>query len=136
MKPKKNKRRKKLKSKPGKKQNPSRVLNEALTLYKSGKLKLALGKCQSVLADHPRHSDAFNLAGIIHMDLGQTEQSVNFMRSVVEILPDSSKAHFNLGTALTANGELTGAISSQRRALELKPDTNNLPIARQGKSIF
>jgi tetratricopeptide (TPR) repeat protein len=122
MKPKKNKRRKKLKSKPGNKQNPVRVLNEALTLYKSGKLKLALGKCQSVLADHPRYSDAFNLAGIIHMDLGQTEQSVNFMRSVVEIHPGSSKAHFNLGTALTANGELTEAIASQRRALELKPD--------------
>jgi tetratricopeptide (TPR) repeat protein len=122
MKPRKNKRRKKLKSKPGKKQNPSLVLNEALALYRSGKLKLALGKCQSVLADHPRHSDAFNLGGIIYMDLGQTKQSVNFMRSVAEILPDSSKAHFNLGTALTANGELTEAISSQRRALELKPD--------------
>ena len=122
MKSRKNKRQKKIKSKPGKKQNPSRVLNEALTLYRSGKLKLALGKCQSVLAGHPRHSDALNLGGIIYMDLGQTEQSVNFMRSVVEILPDSSKAHFNLGTALTANGELTEAISSQRRALELKPD--------------
>ena len=56
------------------------------------------------------------------MDLGQTGQSVSFMRSVVEIHPGSSKAHFNLGTALTANGELTEAISSQRRALELKPD--------------
>jgi tetratricopeptide (TPR) repeat protein len=122
MKPRKNKQRKKLNSKPGKKQNLSRVLNGALTLYRSGKLKLALGKCQSVLVNHPRHSDAFNLAGIIHMDLGQTQQSVNSMRSVVEIHPASSKAHFNLGTALTANGELSEAISSQRRALELKPD--------------
>jgi tetratricopeptide (TPR) repeat protein len=122
MKPRKNKRQKKLKSKSGNKQNPSLVLNEALTLYRSGKLKLALKKCQAVLSSHPRHSAAFNLGGVIYMDLGQAEQSVNFMRSVVEIHPGSSKAHFNLGTALTANGELTEAISSQRRALELKPD--------------
>ncbi len=117
MKPRKNKRQKKIKSKPGKKQNPSRDENEALTLYRSGKLNLPLRKSQSVLAAHPRHSDALNLGGIIYMDLGQAEQSVNFMRSVVEILPDSSKAQFNLGTALTAIGELTEAISSHRRAL-------------------
>ncbi len=122
MSPKKRKRQKKLKGKSAKKGNPSQVLNEALTLYRSGRLKLALGKCQSVLAGHPQHPDALNLGGIIYMDLGQTEASVKFLRSVVEILPESSQAHFNLGTALTANGELSEAISSQRRALELKPD--------------
>ncbi len=116
---KKKKRQKKIKGKMIKKGAPSQVLNEGLTLYKAGKLKLALGKCQAVLADHPQHPDALNLGGIIYMDLGQTEASVNLLRSVVEILPESSQAHFNLGTALTANGELSDAISSQRRALEL-----------------
>jgi tetratricopeptide (TPR) repeat protein len=41
---------------------------------------------------------------------------------VVKILPNSSQAHFNLGTAFSANGEPAEAISSQRRALELKPE--------------
>jgi len=122
MSPKKRKRQKKPNRNSVKKQNPSQVLNEALAFYKAGKLKLALRKCQAVLAGHPQHTDAFNLGGIIYMDLGQTESSVNFMRSVVEILPDSSQAHFNLGTALAANSELSEAVSSQRRALELKPD--------------
>ncbi|MCZ6724586.1 MAG: tetratricopeptide repeat protein [Gammaproteobacteria bacterium] len=103
-------------------ENPSLILNEALRLYKSGNLKLALRKCQSVLTGHPQHPHALNLGGSIYMDLGQTQQSVNCLRSVVKVHPDSSEAHFNLGTALTANGELEEAISSQRRALELKPD--------------
>ena len=122
MRQKKKKRQKKIKAKTTKKRAPSQLLNEGLTLYRSGKLKLALGKCQAVLADHPQHPDALNLGGIIYMDLGQTEASVNLLRSAVEILPESSQAHFNLGTALTANDDLSEAISSQRRALELKPN--------------
>jgi tetratricopeptide (TPR) repeat protein len=112
-----------------KKGDPSQVLNEALAIYKSGNLKLALKICQSVLVAHPKHPDALNLGGSIYLDLGQSKQSVKSLKSVVEILPDSHQAHFNLGTALTANGELVTAndelekaISSQRRALELKPD--------------
>jgi len=89
------KRQKKIKGKTVKKGAPSRALNEGLTLYRSGKLKLALRKCQAVLADHPQHPDALNLGGIIYMDLGQTEASVKLLRSVVEILPESSQAHFN-----------------------------------------
>jgi len=105
-----------------KKGDPSQILNEALALYRSGNLKLALKICQSVLTVHPRHPDALNLGGSIYLDLGQSKQAVKSLKSVVEILPDSSQAHFNLGTALTADGELVEAISSQRRALELKPD--------------
>jgi len=105
-----------------KKGDPSQVLNDALAIYRSGNLKLALKICQSVLAAHPKHPDALNLGGSIYLDLGQSKQSVKYLKSVVEILPDSPQAHFNLGTALTANGELEKAISSQRRALDLKPD--------------
>ena len=105
-----------------KKGNPAQVLNEALALYQSGKLDLALKICKSVLSNHAEHPDALNLGGSICLDLGQTNQSVKFLRSAVRILPDSSQAHYNLGTALAANGELSEAVSSHNRALELKPD--------------
>jgi tetratricopeptide (TPR) repeat protein len=105
-----------------KKENPAQILNEALSLYRAGNLKLAFKICELVLAAHPKHPDALNLGGTICLNLGQTGQSVKLLRSAARILPDSSQAHYNLGTALTANGNLAEAISCQRRALELKPD--------------
>ena len=105
-----------------KKGNPAQVLNEALALYHSGKLDLAFKICKRVLANHAEHPDALNLGGSICLDLGQTARSVKFLRSAARILPDSSQAHYNLGTALAANGELSEAVSSHNRALELKPD--------------
>ncbi|MFA9421476.1 MAG: putative 2OG-Fe(II) oxygenase [Gammaproteobacteria bacterium] len=111
-----------LQKKSGRSDRPAQILNEALRLYQSGNLKLSLRKCQLLLAAHPKHTDALNLVGSIYMGLGQTQASVNCLRSAVKILPNSSQAHFNLGTALAANSELAQAISSQRRALELKPD--------------
>lgn len=105
-----------------KKGDPTQILNEALALYQSGNLNLALKICLSVLGVHPQHPDALSLAGSIHLDLGQTKQSVKCLRSAARLLPDSSQAHYNLGTALAAHNEFTEAIASHRRALELKPD--------------
>lgn len=105
-----------------KKGDPSEILNEALKLYQSGNLSLALKISQSVLTAHRQHPDALILAGSIHLDLGQTRQSVKCLQSVVKILPESSQAHYNLGTALTAHDEPAEAILSHRRALALKPD--------------
>ncbi len=119
---KKRRQKKKLAKKSGKNDRPAQILNEALRLYQSGNLKLALRKCESLLVAHAKHPQALNLGGLIYMDMGQTQRSVKLLRSLTEIQPDSSQAHFNLGTALSAHGELAEAISSQRRALELKPD--------------
>lgn len=105
-----------------KKGDPKQILNEALALYQSGNLNLALKICLSVLSTHPQHPDALNLAGSIHLDLGQTKQSVKCLRSAARLLPDNSQAHYNLGTALAAHNDFTEAIASLRRALELKPD--------------
>lgn len=87
-----------------KKEDPSQVLNDALAIYRSENLKLALKICQSVLAVHPKHPDALILGGSIYLDLGQSKQSVKYLKSVVEILPDSPQAHFNLGTVLDRMG--------------------------------
>jgi tetratricopeptide (TPR) repeat protein len=119
---KKHRQKKKLQKRTGGSDRPTQILNQALRLYQSGNLKLALRKCELVLAAHPKHTDTLNLAGSIYMGLGQTQASVDCLQSVVKILPNSSQAHFNLGTAFSANGELAEAISSQRRALELKAD--------------
>ncbi|RLA15923.1 MAG: hypothetical protein DRQ59_00385 [Gammaproteobacteria bacterium] len=119
---KKRRQKKKLQKKSAGSDRPTQILNEAFRLYKSGNLKLALRKCELLLAAHQKHTDALSLSGSIHLDLGQTQAGVNCLQSVVKILPDSSQAHFNLGTALSANGEPAEAISSQHHALELKPE--------------
>jgi len=119
---KKRRQKKKLQKNSGANGRSAQILNEAFRLYQSGNLKLALRKCRLLLAAHPKHTDALSLSGSIYLGLGQAQASVNCLQSVVKILPNSSQAHFNLGTAFSANDELSEAISSQRRALELKPE--------------
>jgi tetratricopeptide (TPR) repeat protein len=105
-----------------KKGEPSAILKQALTLYQSGNLRLALKISEAVISAHPKHPDALSLGGSIYLDLGQKAQSIKYLRSAAKILPNGAQAHYNLGTALAANGNFEEAISSQRRALELEPD--------------
>lgn len=104
-----------------KKADPTPTLREVFKLYQSGNLKLALKVCQAMLSVHRRHPELLSLTGSIYLDLGQTRQSVQYLQATTKILPDDPQTHYNLGTALAANGELDAAISSHHHALQLKP---------------
>ncbi len=68
---------------------------------------------------------------------GVFESGLTLWSDTVERNPGSWEAHYNLGIALAAEGELDGAIGHYRRALRLDPEVsnphNNLGIALRSR---
>ena len=54
-------------------------------------------------------------------DMDDPAAAVKHYRAVVELLPHSYLAHYNLGAALFEMGDLQGAIAGYRNAIQLKP---------------
>jgi len=60
--------------------------------------------------------------GVLYLKLNRASDAIRHFKISVQLGPDLPAAHFNLGTALTVDGQLDEATAEYRRALELKPD--------------
>lgn len=56
------------------------------------------------------------------LELGQVDTAIKELREAIQLAPAFADAHYNLGSALLAQGNITDAIASYRRAIELDPD--------------
>jgi len=64
-----------------------------------------------------RHKEAFTLAR-----RGQTRQAMDVYRTMLTIMPDDERAHYNLATLLKREGNFDAAIAHYYDAVRLKPD--------------
>jgi spermidine synthase len=64
-----------------------------------------------------RHKEAFTLAR-----RGQIRQAIDVYRTMLTILPNDEKAHYNLATLLKRQGKFEEAIAHYSDAVRLKPD--------------
>ena len=60
------------------------------------------------------------------MQLGRHQQAVSDAKQMVLLLPDLAKAHFRLGTALSASGQPADAARSLHNALEIDPTNDSI----------
>ncbi len=76
---------------------------------------------------------AYNVRGHELADCGEVDQAIAHYHKALEIKPDYSEAHSNLGACLTSRGEIDQAIEHCRKAVEIKPEDaqihNNLGVA-------
>jgi tetratricopeptide (TPR) repeat protein len=71
----------------------------------------------------PDHVEARTLLGWFELEIrGNVDGAIQQYLKVVELKPDSSQAHVNLGVAYKNKGELDQALASYNRALGLRPD--------------
>jgi tetratricopeptide (TPR) repeat protein len=61
-------------------------------------------------------------AAVLSLNLGRTAQAIAHFEQSARLRPDSARAHFNLGTALTLAGRPDDSIAEFRRALAINPD--------------
>jgi tetratricopeptide (TPR) repeat protein len=71
--------------------------------------------------DAALHDDA----AVIDLELGRANDAAAHFARVAAINPQSAKAQFNLGTALTLAGRLDPAVAALERALALDPNYTN-----------
>jgi len=86
----------------------------------------ALGQFDEAIAEGKRSVELDPLSSVINADLGGTffyarrfDESVAQLRKTLEIDPTSFYAHYNLGIALQAKGDLSGAITEYEKAKQL-----------------
>ena len=101
----------------------------------------ALGRFDEAIAEVKRAVELDPLSPVINTDLGTTfyyahryDESARQLRKTLEIDPTFFYAHFNLGIALQAKGDLSGAISEYEKAKQLSDNTFVSTLFAQAKA--
>ena len=101
----------------------------------------ALGRFEEAIAEVKRAVELDPLSPVINTDLGTTfyyahryDESARQLRKTLEIDPTFFYAHFNLGIALQAKGDLSGAISEYEKAKQLSDNTFVSTLCAQAKA--
>src|SRR5438874_4963211 len=101
----------------------------------------ALRRSEEAIAQCKRAVELDPLSSVINTDLGTTfyyahryEESARQLRKTLEIDPTFFYAHFNLGIALQAAGDLSGAITEYEKAKQLSDNTYVSMLCAQAKA--
>jgi TolB-like protein/Tfp pilus assembly protein PilF len=101
----------------------------------------ALGRFEEAIAEVKHAVELDPLSPVINTDLGTTfyyahryDESARQLRKTLEIDPTFFYAYFNLGIALQAKGDLSGAISEYEKAKQLSDNTFVSTLCAQAKA--
>ncbi len=107
---------------------------QALEFIQTGELKEAEVIYRELISKGSKNHVVYvNLAAICHMR-GNKAEIIDLLKSALQIKPNISGAHNNLGVALKGQGNLNAAISSFQKAIELTPN-NPEPHYNLGKAL-
>jgi len=99
--------------------NPQNELQRAIAALRSGQPKIAIGICDKLLTNRPRHVEARHLRGRCRAALGRWEEAVTDFRGVLTDHGDFFPAWVDLGIAEALRGNFTDARGVLERALTM-----------------
>jgi len=97
-------------------------MREAFALHDSGKLSDAEDRYRRILRARPGNADALYLLGEIANRSGRHERAIELIGKAIAANGEVAAFHHELGLALGAKLDSTGAEASFARAVELAPD--------------
>ena len=98
----------------------------AVQHHQANRLNQARQEYLKVLAVRPEHPETLYGLGAIARQLGQLEESEQYLSASVRAQPELLKAWFSLGNLRQGRGQFTAAEAAYRQALQLQP--NSAPI--------
>jgi tetratricopeptide (TPR) repeat protein len=82
---------------------------------------------------HPEDPDVLHLLGIIHYQLGNLANAIEYIEKSTGLNPTDAYAYFNLGNIYRDSGQPEQAVRNYRKALQLNPEMddayNNMGLA-------
>src|ERR1043166_3919969 len=96
-------------------------LQEAMGLFRAGRLREAARACRRTLAAEPTHARALNLFALMADRAGRTADALGLARRAAACAPDDAIIHHSLGELLTRTGSGADAIGAYERAHALDP---------------
>ena len=99
----------------------SRAAAAAAAQLNRGDLNGAADTIEQGLRSAPNHPDLLHLGGQVALYAGDAARGKELIRQAIKLAPKVALYHYNLGSALFAEEDLDGALSSFRRAVRLDP---------------
>jgi tetratricopeptide (TPR) repeat protein/ADP-heptose:LPS heptosyltransferase len=118
----------------------ARPLAKAIEHHRAGRFAEAEQQYRVALALAPRHGDALNFLGNLHLQSGKPEQAVPLLQAALQVQPKNLAILNNLGIVLRDTDRDEEAATCFRQALEIDPACaealNNLGtvLQNEGKS--
>ncbi|WP_336805909.1 tetratricopeptide repeat-containing sulfotransferase family protein [Fulvimonas yonginensis] len=104
---------------------PASLLHRAESLARRGALSEASVLLRDAAEAWPGHDRVLRLQGIVSHQMGRFAEAAMAWSHLTRLFPQDASLHNNLGSALGASGDLSGAITAIRRACELAPEKPN-----------
>ncbi len=101
--------------------HPSVELVQTIGHHRTGRLAEAERGYRSVLANDPDQPDALNLLGVVLCQKGACTEGLAWIDRAIARMPYAAAYHGNRGEVLRELGQLEGAESALKRAIELDP---------------
>ena len=94
-------------------------MNQLVSLFNAGRYAELESRTRLLVERYPNSGFAWKVLGTCLQVRGK--EALLALQKATVLLPDDAEAHYNLGMALQALGQLDGATSSFRRALMINP---------------
>ena len=103
-------------------QDIATLLQKGFDMHQSGHLDEARVIYKKILAKNPRHFDALQLLGALHLQAKEFLVAINFFNRAININPLNAGAFNNKGIALKNLNLRNEAIASYDKAIQIEPD--------------
>ena len=96
--------------------------SKLIKYYQNGQFVDAEKLAVSITKEFPEHQFAWKVLGVLFIQVGKLNESLNANQKSVELNPMDSEAHYNLGVILKSLDRINEAEASYKQAIKLKPD--------------
>ena len=93
----------------------------ALKLFQQGDFKASQSICERVIRLHPESFEAYDLLGVICLQMKDYHNAHTYLRRVTSLSPSYATGHYHQGQALKGLGSLHEAVESYKTATRLNP---------------
>ncbi len=101
----------------------ARTLSRASELLKSGQRAEAERLCQQAASEDPLNTDVLRMLARIATEDDRLVVAESFLRRIVRLSENSSRAHADMGLFLGGQGRFPEAVEFLQRAADLRPDS-------------
>ena len=110
------------------------LFDQAVALFRGGRLAEAKRIARRILADQPKHAQALHLLGVALSQQGNHTEGLRFIDAAMQIEGQSASIHNSRGNVLRALQRFSDAVASYDKAIVLKSDFAE-PFCNRGTAL-
>jgi tetratricopeptide (TPR) repeat protein len=118
----------------GRRNDVAPLFDQALALFRGGRLAEAKRIARRILAEEPKHAQALHLLGVALSQQGNPTEGLRFIDAAMQIEGQSASIYNSRGNVLVALQRFDEAVASYEKAIALKSDFAE-PFCNRGTAL-